>query len=108
MTKDNEQLTPIIHTCPSCRTTTECAVAPRVHAWETKLNEIHKVVCGDPFAKDPDGMVHIQRRHDEELKKLKRSAGEYAMDKAKATGAVAVIAAVAGVAGAWLSKKLGL
>ena len=99
---NDQPLEPIVHTCSHCKTSTECVVSTRVHAWEKKLNEIHDVICGDPFSKDPDGMVHVLRRHDEELKKLKKVASDYTMDKAKLTGAAIVLGGLAGLAGDWI------
>ena len=108
----SDELTPITHKCGHCGASTECQVAPRVHAWEAKLDQIHKVIVGDMEAENPEGIVHKLRRHELDLYGkdgtggIKAVAREYALDKARATGAAAVVGAIAGVMGAWISGKL--
>jgi hypothetical protein len=102
----SDELTPITHKCSACGVNTECAVAPRVHAWERQLSEMHKVICGDMTAENPDGLVHKTRRHEQDIKHLKEIAREYTLDKAKATGFVAAVGAVSGLVGAWLAERL--
>jgi hypothetical protein len=108
----SDELTPITHKCSACGVNTECAVAPRVHAWERQLKEMHTVICGDMAAENPDGIVHKIRRHELDLYGkdgsggLKAVAREYTLDKAKATGFVAAVGAVSGLVGAWLADKL--
>ena len=102
----SDELTPITHKCSACGVNTECAVAPRVHAWERQLTEMHKVICGDMTAENPDGVIHKIRRHEHDIKNLKEVAREYTLDKAKATGFVAAVGVVSGLIGAWISERL--